>query len=583
MVLEANTRQQPLVFDSNRAADSYQFPGSSTRAWKPTSPQIRMMIILSLLAFMVALDSCIIVTALHAIAYDLELTTNESFWVGTSFLLSSAVTMPFVSSASDAFGRTKSLITSVVLFTLGTVFCCLAHSSPPLLTGRVFQGIGAGGIMSITLMIYADIVPLRDRPKWYGVVLASWAGGNCIGPALGGLIAQETTWRWIFYVMFPFCILGITAIPWFFPKEHSSRSEQRVARLDWLGGVFFVSSTTLFLLSISWGGVQFEWSSAGTLAPLCLGSAGLIWTWFYEQRWAENPVLQQRLFTSASQLSTYICGSLQGIVLYGQLYYIPFYFTSVKTYLPLKTGVATLPVMLITVPSSIVAGIFVTQTKNYRLPIWIGWMLTAVGSGLTLLFDTNTPTSEWAAILVVVGFGHGAVLNAQSFATQAMCKHGDKTLAAAMYTFTRQFGMALGVGIGGSAFQNAMSLKLRQMDLPTELAKDSEAYVTELHKLADGSTLKGQILEAYVFGFRGVYLFFTCISGLAFLLSLLMKHFDMDGEVDEQHGLDRNIGLARHPYISPPMPQYLEIGSRDELLGQIADPPSALMSRRGRA
>lgn len=144
--------------------------------------------------------------------------------------------------------------------------------------------------------------------------LASWAGGNCTGPALGGLIAQKTTWRWIFYVMFPFCILGITAIPWFFPREQNLSSEQRVARLDWIGGAFFVLSTTLFLISISWGGVQFEWSSAGTLAPLFLGSAGLVWTWFYEQRWAENPVLQQRLFASASQLSTYVCGSLQGIV-----------------------------------------------------------------------------------------------------------------------------------------------------------------------------------------------------------------------------------------------------------------------------
>ncbi|KAH6883875.1 major facilitator superfamily transporter [Thelonectria olida] len=489
------------------------------------------MIALSLLAFMIALDSCIIVTALHAIAIDLNLTANESFWVGTSFLLSNAVTMPLISGASNLFGRVRSLVASVALFTLGTAFCCLAHSSPTLLIGRIFQGIGAGGIMTLTLMIYADIVPLRERPKWYGIVLASWAGGNCIGP--------KTTWRWIFYVMFPFCISGIMATFLFFSRESTQRSEEQGPGLDWIGGSFFTSSATLFLISISWGGVQFEWDSAGTLAPLCLGSVGLIGTWFYERHWAENPMLQHRLFSSASQISAYICGSLQGLVLYGQLYYIPFYFTSVKAYSPLETGAATLPVMLITVPSSIVAGGFVTRTKNYRSPIWLGWMLIATGSGLTLLFDRNIPTPEWATILVVIGFGHGAVLNAQGFATQAMCKRGDETLAAAMYAFTRQFGMALGVGIGGSAFQNAMRLKLQEMDLPTDIARDGEAYATELHKLPDESALKAQILEAYVFGFRGVYLFFTCVSGLALLLALLIRHFDMEREAESQQRTQR--------------------------------------------
>lgn len=131
---------------------------------------------------------------------------------------------------------------------------------------------------------------------------------------MGGLIAQKTTWRWIFYVMFPFCILGIVATPLFFPRESAQRSKEQAPRLDWIGGTCLISSATLFLISTSWGGVQFKWNSAGTLAPLCLGTIGLIWTWFYERRWAENPILQLRLFSSTSQISAYICGSLQGIV-----------------------------------------------------------------------------------------------------------------------------------------------------------------------------------------------------------------------------------------------------------------------------
>ncbi|KAF5964372.1 major facilitator superfamily transporter [Fusarium coicis] len=537
--------------------------------WKPTSQQLKIMILLSILAFLVALDSYIIP---QGIAVNLHLTANESFWVGTSFLLSSAVTIPLISGAGNVFGFVKPLTASILSFTTGTVFCCLAHSSPPLLIGRIFQGIGAGGIMSLTLMIYAEIVPLRHRPKW----LASWAGENCTGPVLGGLIVQKTSWRWVFYVMFPLYIPGA-----FFTirllRDRAIGSGQKKVKLDVMCFCFFASSASLLLTSISWGGVQFEWSSSGTLIPLFLGIAGLIWTWFYERYWPQNSILHWRLFSSASQVSTYLCGSLQGIVLYGQLYYIPFYFTSIKAFSPIMTGVATLPVMLITVPSSVVVGSFVTRTKNYRLPIWLGWMLTATGSGLTLLFDRRTTTAHWAAILVLIGFGHGAVLNAQNFACQAMCSDGDETLAAAMYAFMRQFGMALGVGIGGSTFQNAMSIKLRLLNLPTDLAKNREAYVVELHKLPDGARTKQQIFEAYTFGFRGVFLFFTCVSGFGFLLSLAIKQFDMDRPTKEQPESGQIVELTCLNNVRPPLHQFQDIRPLG-YLHEIRGPPAIHMS-----
>lgn len=137
-----------------------------------------------------------------------------------------------------------------------------------------------------------------------------------------------------------------------------------------------------------------------------------------------------------------------------------------------------------------------------------------------------------------------------------MCNSGDEALAATMYAFTRQFGMALGVGIGGSAFQNAMSIKLRQLNLPTEIANNNEAYVMELHKLPDGARMKQRVFDAYAFGFRGVFLFFTYISGFEFLLSLLIKHFDMDRQTEEQHESDQIVRLDRFHNI---FPQYTSI------------------------
>ncbi|KAK7735976.1 hypothetical protein SLS63_003494 [Diaporthe eres] len=225
--------------------------------------------------------------------------------------------------------------------------------------------------------------------------------------------------------------------------------------------------------------------------------------------------------------------------IYGQLYYIPFYFQSVKGYGGVITGVAILPVMITLVPSSIATGAVVTKTGRYRWPIWLGWVLVTASSGLTMIFDRATPIAAWVFILIALGFGHGAVLNAQNFAAQAMCMSGREGHAAAMYAFLRQFGMTLGVGIGGTIFQNIMSIKLRSHGLSTDIALHSEEFLVELAKLPAHSGLKDQVLDAYVYGLSGLYLFFTCVSAIAFLLSFLIREFEMHEEVQTEHILQR--------------------------------------------
>lgn len=106
----------------------------------------------------------------QSIIQDIGGTSTQSFWVGTAYLISCAVAMPFLSSISDIFGRPIILIGSVIMFTVGTIICCIAGSIGVLLGGRVVQGIGAGGMYVLSLVVFTDIVPLRHRPKFYGIM-----------------------------------------------------------------------------------------------------------------------------------------------------------------------------------------------------------------------------------------------------------------------------------------------------------------------------------------------------------------------------------------------------------------------------
>ncbi|KAK2597793.1 hypothetical protein N8I77_012555 [Diaporthe amygdali] len=521
--------------------------------WKPTTHQLMIMVALSVISFMVSLDACIIVTSLSAIVEDLGGTATQSFWVGTAYLLSTSVAMPFLASISDIFGRPILLIFSIIMFTIGSIICATAPDIATLLGGRSIQGIGGGGIIVLSLVIFTDIVPLRQRPKWYGTVQGAWALGNCVGPVLGGAIADGTTWRWVFYVMFPFCAFGLISIPFLLTlKPKVETLGQKLARVDWIGSAIFMTSATLFLIAISWGGTQFEWSSAATIAPLLVGAIGLLGTAAWEKYMAKEPFLKHSLFYNVSAISTFICSAAQGLVLFGQLYYVPFYFMSVLAYSPIHTGLALLPVMLTLVPGSIITGVLITRWNGYRWPIWSGWVVTTIGCGLTTMWDEDTPIGIWVVTLILLGFGHGAILNAQNFASQAICKDGEEAAAAAMYGFLRHFGTALGVGIGGSAFQNIMALKLSWTDVPggAEIAKNAEAFIVKLLAMPS-SPEKDQIIDGYVFGFRGVYSVYLGISGVAFFISLLIRHYDMNKELLTDHQLqDNNIARIMDKRLS---------------------------------
>ncbi|OLN95815.1 putative MFS-type transporter C1399.02-like protein 1 [Colletotrichum chlorophyti] len=504
--------------------------------WKPSRQQVFIMSTLAMLSLMVALDACVIVTSLHVITEDLGLSTYDGFWIGTAYLLANAVMMPFIADLSHVFGRRPCLSVSVASFALGTIFCCVSHSIGLMLVGRSLQGVGGAGIIVLCLVIFTDIVPLRFRPKWYGLVLGAWALGNCVGPILGGVIAQNTSWRWIFYIMFPFCAAGLVLVPWSVNIEPPAAAfSERLRKMDWLGNALFVGSATLFLIAVSWGGLRYSWRSVGTLLPLFLGAAGMAWTMIYESRFATHPFLRRRLFQTASSIATYACGTIQGLVMYGQLYYVPLYFMDVKSFTPVQTGIALFPVMFTLVPASIITGRLVTMTNNYRYPIWVGWSLASVASGLMLLWDAATPAKVWAPTLVLLGLGHGAILNAQNVASHAICDEGDEGVAAAMYAFLRQFGMALGVGIGGSTFQNVMLLKLENYGPLASGAQGGKQAAAAMLSTSADADVRSKILDAYIYGLRGVYGLHVGASGAALLMSLLIKGVSMNKGLQSEH------------------------------------------------
>lgn len=245
----------------------------------------------------------------------LQGTATDAFWVGTAFLLASAVVQPFLATLSDIFGRRELLLLSLLFFTVGTIVCCAAKNFTELLAGRAVQGIGGGGIVVLTLVVMTDIVPLRQRPKYNGLIQLAYSFGTITGPIIGGLIAQHTTWRWIFYINFPFCGCGLVMVPLVVNlKIERTSLKEKFIQTDWFGGFIFTASMISFLIAITWGGIQFAWSSHQTIVPLVLGVVGVLLALAWEVWGTKTPFLRVFLFNSRSAVLAYACAVLQGFL-----------------------------------------------------------------------------------------------------------------------------------------------------------------------------------------------------------------------------------------------------------------------------
>lgn len=170
------------------------------------------------------------------------------------------------------------ILVALVFFTIGTIVCGVANHVSILILGRSIQGVGGGGLLTMTYVLMADILTLQERGKLIGLISLTWLVGTVFGPILGGGFAQSASWvslfhqplllllnanvsqRWVFWFNLPFCAICFAIVIPFLKSSYEPQGTLavRLRRIDWFGSVLFVSSLTVFLIAVSWVGLAFE-------------------------------------------------------------------------------------------------------------------------------------------------------------------------------------------------------------------------------------------------------------------------------------------------------------------------------------
>jgi len=402
---------------------------------------------LMLAMFLAALDQTIVSTAIRTIADDLN-GFSLQVWATTAFLITSTISTPLYGKLSDMYGRKPFILFAISIFIVGSMLCGLSQSMYELAAFRAIQGIGAGGLFSLSLAIIGDIVSPRERPKYQGYFLAVFATSSVLGPVLGGFFAGSADilgipgWRWIFYINIPIAAAALIVVT----KVLHAQQQRRKHRIDWPGALALIVCLVPLLI-VAEQGASWGWGSGTALSCYFIGAVGLVAFLFMERRYGDEALLPLRLFHGRTFSVAVSSSFLIGMAMFGGLLLLPLYLQVVKGASPTRAGLEVLPLVLGMMVGSIAAGQTITRTGRYKIFPVIGGALIiaamALFSGLTA--DTSLPRVMLP--MVLMGLGLGGSMQPMITAAQNAASPREIGVATSSVTFFRSMGGTIGAAV----------------------------------------------------------------------------------------------------------------------------------------
>ena len=470
-----------------------------------------------------SLDTTIVGTAMPTIVGKLGGFTLYS-WVFSVYLLTSTTTVPIYGKLADLFGRKPIFLFGTALFLIGSIASGTSQSMEQLIVFRAIQGLGAGAVLPIVLTIIGDIFVLEERARVQGLFSGVWALSSVVGPALGGLIVDHFSWRWVFYINIPFGLLSAFLLVIFF----NEKVERKKLSLDYIGTLTLTGGIVALLFALLQGGTNWAWNSLPSIGLFAL-SALLLVLFIYQENRAPEPILPLTLFKNCIIAISSIGGVILGVIMFGITSYVPLFVQGVKGGTATSAGV-TLGPLLIAWPISSTLSSKIIIRFGYRFTAVMGASFATVGVGMVTLFHMDTGLPYIVVSMLIIGTGLGFMSTAFVIAVQNAVPWNLRGVATASTQFVRTMGGTVGVAVMGTILNTQMALHFIPIfahysdvlaRLPKGLAPSNVLLTPDVRSTLPIDVLS-QLQTALAQSLFWVYaLMFVCaLIGLAFMFLL---------------------------------------------------------------
>ena len=391
--------------------------------------------------FLSALDQTIVAVSMPAISaqfHDFDLLA----WVISAYMVALTVAVPIYGKLGDLYGRRSLMLFGLGLFTLASLFCGMAQSMEQLVLARVIQGIGAGGMVSVSQAIIGDIVPPRERGRYQGYFSGMYAIASVAGPVLGGVMTEYMSWRWVFLINLP---LGLGA--WWVAHRTliGLPIPQRKPIIDYLGTVLMIVGLSALLLGVTEIGQGHGWHDPDVLALLGLALLALVAFVWYERR-APEPLLPMHLFANSNAVlcwCTMFFTSFQSISL---IVLMPLRFQTVTGGGADAAALHLLPLAIGMPMGAYFGGRRTSLTGRYK-PLILTGALMMPFVVLGLAFTPPQSVLITSVLMVLTGFACGLQFPTSLVGTQNSVAQADMGVATSTTNLFRSLGGAVGIAL----------------------------------------------------------------------------------------------------------------------------------------
>lgn len=476
--------------------------------------------------FLATLDTSILNVAIPAIVGDLG-GVDQVTWIVASYLVTLTVVTPIYGKLSDIYGRKLTYQVAAVIFIVFSGLAGFVTEMWQLVVLRAFQGVGAGGLIALPMVIMGDLIPPRVRGRYMGYLSMSVVLSSVAGPLLGGVLTDQVSWRLIFFINVPFGVASMLMVHYKFNIKMPRMSRS----IDGWGVFLLTAALGPGLVALIVGGEEYGWTDWRFIGMLAISVVLLVAFVLWERRPAE-PLLPLHLFSNSVVSVSLANMFVLGMALFASGLFVPIFLQIVKGASATVSGFLTVTMSIGMSAAAFTSGRLITRWQKYKGFIVIGMVLVVLGLLLLGTLTRDSPELLVTAYLTVLGFGVGATMPTYSLVIQNAVAYKDLGIASTTMNFIRSVGSAVGAAVLGALFAARISSGLEEnipagSGLSTEQVRQLIGRPDQMRERIQNPEVLDGIVETVIDSVKAIFWTGTAVAVVGFLVCWFLKEIPL--------------------------------------------------------